>query len=162
MKVVRQKSFSWFESLFKKKTTVENNKTQEVKVPESKKIVYKDVKFIDGCKLVDAGHYDNEATICTLGLYMEDYGTEAAGKELEDILKKFGVISENNRIIEINRLLQSDNVNGSRGADVYVVLFEKPYDRVKRMVFGDKMKTPEDFFYSNNYYTWYKSGKDLK
>lgn len=97
--------------------------------------------------------------LCTLGVLAPK--SEKDVNEMEQLLLDKGIIKggEIEMIYVIN-----DNIKGSAGANVNCIIFspETKIDSEKRLVYGDRLKWPEDFLTADNsYYKWYRSGNKL-
>lgn len=142
---IRRKNFSWF--------NFGNNKNS---VP--KEIVDDEITFAEGY------NSDYWPAVVIVGIKDDPSKPHNGWVETVELLRKKGLFTKGGTLEAIHHLSYKDNVNGKGGSNVVVLVFSKDTDisSYVRLSLGDHMKWPEDFFCSyNNYYTWYKSGKQL-
>ena len=159
MIVLRNKTFSLFKSI---KNLFSAGKTQKEVMDQSnsrkQNVLYRDITFREG--------YEKSYWPALVVLHIKSAENKHNGgwEEMADWMLRNKFFEKGGTLTEIHPLSYKDNVNGKNGASAVVLVFSKDtkISSYTRLLYGQNFKWPEDFFCSyNNYYTWYKSGKEL-
>lgn len=165
MIILRDKnySFTWLKNLFssnknQKEITKSDSSDSSPEPNIKKKVIYSDITFKEG--------YDKDywPALVVLGIKSDETRPNGGWEQISDWMSRNGFFEKGGALTEIHPLSYKDNVNGKNGASATVLVFsnDTKISSGKRLAYAQNFKWPEDFFNTyNDFYTWYKSGKDL-
>lgn len=162
MAIYKIKRFSFFDKL---KNIFSNNESQKQVTKNqvsssTKRSIQKDIITFE-----EGYNKDYYPALVVIGIKSDKSLPNDGWDSFIEYFRKNGLFKKGGSLIGIHELSKKDNVNGENGSNVVVLEFDKDteIDSGTRLMFRDYIKWPEDFFCTyNQFYTWYKSGKNIK